>query len=78
MRSGKVAIRPHPWAGDRPVPASRQEAADVGVLTVLAEESSAVVEVLLRHHGYRSEQLPGGPQVHRATVALGPAPALMR
>jgi adenosylhomocysteine nucleosidase len=42
--------------------------ADVGVLTVLAEECAAVVEVLRRHAGYSSEQLPGGQQVHRAVV----------
>jgi adenosylhomocysteine nucleosidase len=64
----KVESWPHPGAGDRPAPASRQEAADVGVLTVLAQELSAVVEVLRRHPGYRSEQLPGGPQVHRAII----------
>lgn len=44
------------------------DSAAVAILTVLAEESDAVVEVLRRHRGYRSEQFYGGPQVHRARV----------
>lgn len=47
----------------------RERPADVGVLTVLAEESRAVVEVLERHRQYRSEQLPGGQQAHRAIIS---------
>jgi len=47
---------------------SRQDSVDVGILTVLAQESNAVVEVLMRHRTYRSQQLSGGPQVHSASV----------
>jgi adenosylhomocysteine nucleosidase len=46
----------------------RQRRADVGVLTVLTEELSAVVEVLRRHQNYRSFQLPQGAQAHAAEV----------
>jgi adenosylhomocysteine nucleosidase len=47
---------------------AQEQPADVGVLTVLTEEWRAVVEILKRHPQYRSEQLPGGQQVHRALV----------
>ena len=42
--------------------------ADVGILTVLAEESDAVVEMLSRHRDYGSRQVAGGEQVHSAVV----------
>ncbi|WDZ86916.1 hypothetical protein [Micromonospora cathayae] len=42
--------------------------ADVGILTVLREEMSAVVEVLSRVPDHRTEQLYGGSTVHLATV----------
>jgi adenosylhomocysteine nucleosidase len=44
--------------------------ADIGVLTVLREEIRAVVGILQRHENYRTAPLPGGPQVHRADVAV--------
>ncbi|GGM40121.1 5'-methylthioadenosine/S-adenosylhomocysteine nucleosidase [Dactylosporangium sucinum] len=46
----------------------RQQRADVGVLTVLTEELSAVVEVLQSHRNYRSFQLPQGAQAYTADV----------
>jgi adenosylhomocysteine nucleosidase len=54
--------------GARAPRTNRQETAGVGVLTVLAEETSAVVQVLRRHRDYWSEQLYGGQQVHGAVV----------
>jgi adenosylhomocysteine nucleosidase len=45
--------------------------ADVGILTVLAEELTAVVDVLQGHRGYRTAQLYGGQQAHTAVVGAG-------
>lgn len=42
--------------------------ADVGILTVLTEELRAVVNVLRRQPGYRTDSLRDGTQVHRAEV----------
>jgi adenosylhomocysteine nucleosidase len=42
--------------------------ADVGILTVLAEELTAVVDVLQGHRGYHTQQLYGGQQAHTAIV----------
>jgi adenosylhomocysteine nucleosidase len=49
--------------------ADRRESADVGILTVLREEISAVAGVLRAHDHYRTAPLAGGPQIHRAEVA---------
>lgn len=60
-----------------PAPASAQDAgqpsgprADIGILTVLSVEMRAMVEVLRRHAGYRTEVLPDGSRAHEAQ--LGP------
>ncbi|TDC49946.1 hypothetical protein E1258_26840, partial [Micromonospora sp. KC207] len=48
-------------AGDGPA----ERSADVGILTVLWEETAAVVELLRRARDYRIEQVHGGGTVHR-------------
>lgn len=45
-----------------------RQQADIGILTVLTEELTAVVETLEQHRGYRSQQLSGGLQAHLAEV----------
>lgn len=44
---------------------------DVGVLTVLWQETRAVVQVLERYPHYRSDQLASGAEVHTADVGDG-------
>jgi adenosylhomocysteine nucleosidase len=46
----------------------RRHRADVGILTVLTEETQAVVRVLQRHANYRSTVLRNGSQAHEADV----------
>ncbi|MEU4569337.1 5'-methylthioadenosine/S-adenosylhomocysteine nucleosidase [Micromonospora sp. NPDC023956] len=48
--------------------------ADVGILTVLREETTAVVEVLRRAVDHRVEQVYGGAAVHRATFGAEGGP----
>lgn len=58
-------VQPAGSAYRRPGPGRK---ADVGILTVLTEELTAVVDTLQRHRGYRSVQLSGGVQAHVADV----------
>ncbi|MFI2664967.1 5'-methylthioadenosine/S-adenosylhomocysteine nucleosidase family protein [Micromonospora carbonacea] len=51
-----------------------QRPTDIGILTVLAEEMAAVVEMLGRAAGHRVEQTYGGRTVHRATLAADGGP----
>jgi adenosylhomocysteine nucleosidase len=58
-----------------PAPTGRpggQRRADIGVVTVLPEETQAVVAVLARAQGFRSGALDDGAQVHEADVPSGP------
>lgn len=52
----------------RPAPDGGGPAVDVGVLTVLPLEMAAVAAVLQRAGGYRTFQVTGGAQVHRARL----------
>lgn len=44
--------------------------ADLGVITILPEETRAVVQMLKRASGYRTHPLPDGAQAHEADVAI--------
>jgi adenosylhomocysteine nucleosidase len=46
-----------------------RDATDVGILTVLAEELTAVVDMLQNHVAFRTERQTGGWQTFHATVA---------
>lgn len=50
-------------------PVTEPARADVGVLTVLRQETRAVVDVLTRAPDYRTHPLPDGAQVHEASFA---------
>ncbi|MBO4209933.1 5'-methylthioadenosine/S-adenosylhomocysteine nucleosidase family protein [Micromonospora echinofusca] len=72
---GTINVGGHAVGMHRPAPAAAAGAsagtpppADIGILTVLPVETSAVVEVLRRACAYRTGQLPGGAQVHQAHV----------
>lgn len=64
---------------DSPAPAPARTAdrgrgrrrAEIGVLTVLRQEMTAVVDVLSRIPGYRTSQLYGGAQAHEAAYRTG-------
>jgi adenosylhomocysteine nucleosidase len=56
-----------------PEPEPRNETVDVGLIAVLDDEMRAVVELLQRHRGYRSDTLPDGSEWHEARVVADSA-----
>lgn len=65
--NNSTVIREQYNYGGAPDARPARRPADVGVVTVLSEESRAVVRVFERADAYRSDQLPDGTQTHEAT-----------